>query len=111
MEREIIYAKDVELYLDELLVILFEEDYFGFPESAKSYVDRILDYVERNIGILSGRKAPTYFSRYALNMKYISFRANKLTEWYIFYQQRDNIFLIRHITNNHVAAQHFDGDN
>ena len=107
MEREIIYAKEVELFLEELLIILFEKGYFGFPDSAKSYVDKIIDYVERNIGILPGRDAPSYFSRYAKNMKYITYRANKSTVWYVFYQQRVHIFLIRYITNNHVAAQHF----
>ena len=108
MEREIVYAKEVEQFLDELLIILFEKGYFGFPDSAKSYVDKLLDYVKRNIGILPGRDAPKYFSRYAKNMKYIIYRANQSTEWYVFYQQYGTIFLIRHITNNHVAAQYLD---
>ena len=107
MGREIVYAEDVEQFLDELLFILFQKGYFGFPDSAKSYVDKLLDYVKQNIGILPGRDAPQYFSRYAKNMKYIIYRANKSTEWYVFYQQHGTIFLIRHITNNHVAAQYF----
>ena len=107
MEREVIYAKEVELYLDELLIVLFEKGYFSFPDDAKSYVDRIINYIEQNIGILPERNAPQYFNRYAMNLKYIIYRANKATSWYVFYQQRENIFLIRHITNNHVAAQHF----
>jgi len=107
MEREIVYAKEVELFLDELLIILFEKGYFGFPDSAKSYIDRLIDYVEKNIGIFPGRDAPPYFNRYAKDLMYIIYRANKSTSWYVLYQQRENIFLIRHITNNHVAAQHF----
>ena len=27
--------------------------------------------------------------------------------WFVFYLQRNNIFLVRHVTNNHVAAQYF----
>jgi hypothetical protein len=107
MEREIIYAKEVELFLDELLIILFKKGYFGFPNSAKTYVDRIFDYVEQNTGILPGHAAPPHFSKYAKNTSYIIYRANKSTVWYILYQRRDNVFLIRHITNNHVAAQYF----
>ena len=68
MEREIIFSEKVELYLDELMQLLFD---FG------------------------------------KNMKYITYQANKRTFWYIFYQERNYIYLIRHITNNHVAAQHF----
>jgi len=106
MEREIIYAKEVEQFLDELLIILFEKGYFRFPDSAKSYVDKLLGYVKQNIGILSGRVAPPYFSRYAKNMNYLIYRANKSTQWYVFYQQNNTVFLIRHITNNHVVAQY-----
>ena len=108
MERKIVYAKEVEQFLDELLIILFEKGYFGFPDSAKSYVDKLLDYVKQNIGIFPERDAPQYFSRYAKNMKYIIYCANKSTQWYVFYQQYDDVFLIRHITNNHVAAQYLE---
>jgi len=107
MERDIVFAKEVELLLDELLIALFEKGYFGFPDSAKSYVNRIVDYVVQNLGIYPGREAPQYFSKYAKNMKYITYRANKMTTWYIFYQQRENTFIVRHISNNHVAAHHF----
>jgi len=106
MERKIVYAQEVEQFLDELLIVLFEKGYFGFPDSAKSYVDKLLGYVKQYIGLLPAREAPQYFSRYAKNMKYITYRANQSTEWYVFYQQSDNIFLIRYITNNHVAAQY-----
>jgi len=107
MEREIIFSKKVEHYLDELMLLLFEEGYFGFPDSAKLYVDRLISFVEKHIGILPGKNAPDYFQRFGQNMKYITYQANKRTSWYIFYQERNNIYLIRHITNSHVAAQHF----
>ena len=107
MEREIIFSKKVELYLDELMLLLFEEEYFGFPDSAKSYVDNVVSFVEQYIGILPSKNAPDYFQRFGRNLKYITFLANKRTSWYIFYQERNNIYLIRYITNNHVAAQHF----
>jgi len=87
MEREIVYAKEVELFLDELLIILFEKGYFGFPDSAKSYVDRIINYIEQNIGILSEREAPPYFNQYAKNLKYITYRANKSTSCKYFLNQ------------------------
>lgn len=108
MEREVIFSKTVERYLDELLVLLFEKGYFGFPDSAKSYVDRLILYVEQYTGILPGKNAPDFFHHFGQNMKYITYHANKRTSWYIFYQERNNIYLIRYITNNHVAAQYFE---
>ena len=107
MEREIIFSKKVELYLDELMLLLFEEGYFGFPDSAKLYVDRLISFIEEHVGVYPGKIAPNYFRRFGQNLKYISYRVNKNTSWYFFYQERNNIFLIRHITNNHVAAQYF----
>ena len=107
MEREIIFSKKVEIYLDKLMLLLFEEGYFGFSDSAKLYVDHLISYIGDHIGIHPSKIAPDYFQRFGQNMKYITYRANKNTSWYIFYQERNNIYLIRHITNNHVAAQYF----
>jgi len=107
MEREIIFLKNVELYLNELMLLLFEEGYFGFPDSVKSYVDLLISFAEQHVGIDFGRNAPDFFKRFGQNLKYITYHANKKTSWYIFYQERNNIYLIRHITNNHIAAQYF----
>jgi hypothetical protein len=108
VERAITFAEDVELFLDELLIILSERHYFSFWEDASLYVKRIVLYAVQYIGVLQGKNAPFYFNRYGSNLKYITYRANKTTSWYIFYQQQDNIYLIRHITNNHVAAQYIE---
>ena len=90
------------------MLLLFEEGYFGFPDSAKTYVDRLIAFVEQYVGILPGKDSPDFFKPFGKNMKYITYRANKRTSWYIFYQERNNIYLIQYITNNHVAAQHFN---
>jgi len=108
MEREIIFAKEVELYLDSLMLLLFEEEYFGFPDSAKSYVDHLILFVEQYIGILPCKNAPEHFQRFGQNLKYITYQANKRTSWYIFYQERNNIYLVRYIANNHTIAQYLN---
>ena len=107
MERQVIFTDDVDSYLKELSDLLFEKSYFSFPEDAKSYVDRIVDYMTDYIGILQGKPAPPYFNRYGRDMEYIRYPANHYTSWYGFYQQVVNRFYVRHITNNHVAAQYF----
>jgi hypothetical protein len=107
MERKVIYTNEIEFFLDELGILLFETKYFSFPKNAEIYIDQLTCYAEQYIGILPGKNAPFYFNRYGSNLKYITYRANKTTSWYIFYQQQDNVYLVRHITNNHVAAQYF----
>ena len=109
-EKVIVFLPEFIDYLDELSFILYESGYFGFEDSAKKYTDNIFDFCQQHVGVLTGKNAPDYFSRYGINMKYISYRSNKQTSWYIFYQQYEDKYLVRYITNNHVAAQFFSED-
>jgi hypothetical protein len=71
MEREIVFARNVEVYLTELMHILFEKGYFSFPDSAKQYVAALVLYIQQNLGIVQSRIAPDYFNRFGKNMRYI----------------------------------------
>jgi hypothetical protein len=108
MERKIIFSTEAKIFLKELLLQLYTKGYFSFWNNAREYVKQIVYYIVQYIGVLPGKNAPPHFNRYSSNLKYITYRANKTTSWYIFYQQQDNVYLIRHITNNHVAAQYFE---
>jgi len=35
-------------YLDDLVFILFKEEYFGFMQSSYDYVDKIIDFINYN---------------------------------------------------------------
>ena len=110
MAGQVIFLPEFINYLDELSFILYESGYFGFKDSAKKYTDKIFDFCQQYVGILTGKSAPAYFNRYGINMKYITYRPNKQTAWYIFYQQYEDKYLVRYITNNHVATQYFAED-
>jgi hypothetical protein len=47
----IIFQKGVLNYLDDLVYILFKEEYFGLMQSSYDYVDKIIDFIESNIAI------------------------------------------------------------
>ena len=47
--KRIIYDDNVLDYLDSLIDILFDKEYFSFYESSEKYVNGILDYIEENI--------------------------------------------------------------
>jgi hypothetical protein len=71
---KVIYLSEVGHYLFETVEILYNQNYFSFPEDA---ID-------------------------------ITYKANARTQWYIFFQLKDDIYLVRYITNNHhPAAQYF----
>ncbi|MDR1542988.1 MAG: hypothetical protein LBS50_00980 [Prevotellaceae bacterium] len=108
MERKIVYTKEIDIYIHDLMFVLFEKEYFSFFEDAQNYVEKMLSYIEKYVGILPDKDAPSYFARYGANLKYITCRANKSTTWYILYQQQANIFLIIYITNNHFEGQYFN---
>ncbi|HEX3006886.1 MAG TPA: hypothetical protein VHO90_04660 [Bacteroidales bacterium] len=103
------YSPEVIEYLKNLITILYDKGYFCFPENAKEYVDRITLDIENNIASKSKRKAPKYFERYGKDLYYVTYRPNRHTSWYVFFNVRDTRYLIRYITNNHVSAQHLKG--
>lgn len=106
----VIILPEVLDYLKELVIILYEKQYFSFLETSSKYVIELLDDIETDLPLKSHKPAPAYFDRYGKDMKYASFRKNKHTTWYIFfwkYKVADEIvYQIRYIANNHVTAQH-----
>jgi hypothetical protein len=103
---KIIYHKQVIDCLNELVDILYEQNYFGFKESAYDYVDWIFNRIENNIAVLPPKAAPEYFSKYGKNLYYISLKKNNQTTWYIFFHHETDLFHVRYISNNHVIAKY-----
>jgi hypothetical protein len=106
MGRQIGLLPEVADYLEKLVLTLYEQNYFGSKNASKEYVGKIVDYAFNYLGFLPDKKAPVQFDQYGKNMKYLSYRANKHTTWYIFFQKHDEYYLVRHITNNYVAAKY-----
>ena len=103
---KVIYHKQVVIYLNELVDVLYKKDYFGFKESAYDYVDWILDRIENNIAVLPSKTAPEYFAKYGKNLSYISLKKNSQTTWYVFFNHEADLYHVRYISNNHVIAQY-----
>lgn len=99
MEEVIVYKGRFENEMDKLLEVLFLKEYFGFEESALEYVQKIYDFIKSNISKPISRNSPTAYQK--LGKKYIKYKANHQTYWYIFFDQKDHRFLINHIMNNH----------
>lgn len=104
--HEISYSENFIDYLNDLVTILYEQDYFGFAETAKKYTAGIIAFVNRNLHVSIHHPAPAYFSKYKSGMKYITYRSNKRTTWYIFFKQSGSRFLVYYITNNHYEGQY-----
>jgi len=99
--------------LESLIDILYEKGYFSFEETSVNYVVGLFQDILENLPSKLKRPAPTYFSkRYGKGLYYAVFPKSKRTQWYVFFKiyQKDGelIYQVRHITNNHVAAQYLD---
>ena len=100
MEKIIIsYSTNFINYLDELVYLLYKEKYFIYIENAIEYTLKIYDFVDFNIQSFPHRKTPQSLSKYG--DFYIFYNSNARTTWFIFFTVKENLYLIKHITNNH----------
>ena len=87
-----------------------KRDIFSFEDTALNYVLELYDDIILTLPSRPHKPAPNYFDRYEKNMKYASFPKNKHTTWYVFFttywQNGEEIYLIRFIANNHTIAQY-----
>jgi hypothetical protein len=96
----IIYSKEIEFYLNDLIDILFYKDYFLYQENAEKYVLDLKNEIEKYIDVKNKFESPKKFQKYGKN--YIIISLNNRSCWFVFFDQKQNRFLIQYITNNHV---------
>ena len=99
MEVIIVYKDEFEYQINELIDILIERKYFAFKDSAVNYTNKIYDFIENKIIFLISKKSPKKFEKYG--KKYLRYKANNQTFWYIFFDQKEGKFLVNYILNNH----------
>ena len=108
---KVVALQSVISYLNNLVLILYEKEYFGFMESARNYVGELLRDITINLPTKLHKPAPKHFDKYGKNMEYAIFRKNKQTTWYVFFRvyqkYGEDIYQIRYIANNHTIAQYF----
>jgi len=106
----VLFSHKVLEYLEYLVVILYERDYFGFLDSSERYVSELIDDIKKNLPIKQHKLSPKYFDKYGKGMKYAVFRKSKHTCWYVFFktytEKGETYYLVRYIANNHVIAKY-----
>jgi hypothetical protein len=102
----VLYAPKVAEYLNNLIDILYENDYFGFRESAKKYVIDLRNKIELSLPFMTPR-LPQYRRKiYGKYTKYITIRKNRHTSYYVFFLQKADKYIVTYIGNNHTDAQY-----
>ena len=101
------YSNEALTKLENLVEVLFENEFFGFKESAYNYVYSIFDYIESNINNSSYKELPLKLKKYG--NYYITHFINPRTTWYILFDFNNNTYNITFIFNNHEKfAQYLD---
>ena len=98
-EVKVIYTPKVIDFLDNLVRILYKEEYFGFIESVEDYVSKIYDAISEIIKLDIYKTTPK--SLHYLGSNYVFYKANNRTTWFVFFEKQHNKYLITSILNNH----------
>jgi len=99
LEKIIVYSDAFEYQIHDLIFILYNKEYFGFEDSAIKYGEKIYEFIFENIDKPITRNSQKKYHKFG--KKYLKYTANKRTTWYIFFDQKDNKFLVKYILNNH----------
>ena len=98
-EVEIRVQSSVIKELNEIIKILFHQQYFGTEEASQTYVEKIYDFIEYNLPIFPYKVTPPKLQH--LGSYFIFYKANTTTTWYIFFEKSGDDYLITGILNNH----------
>lgn len=99
MEEIIIYSEEFHNSIENLIEILFKDEYFGFKSDCHIYAQKIYDFVDLNIQKPIAKTSPLKFCKHG--RKFIKYKANHKTFWYIFFDEKDGNFIVNYILNNH----------
>lgn len=106
--KSIQFTSEVEEDLLQLVNLLVEKRYFSSNEYAFLYVEEIVTYIRKNLPLCFSKPVPIFFARFGVNLRYFIYRKSPRTTWYIFFEETDQAYYIRHITNNHIAGKYFN---
>ncbi|MEX0997706.1 MAG: hypothetical protein WDZ45_11710 [Flavobacteriaceae bacterium] len=105
MEKIVLLQENVTTFLENLIQILFEKEYFSYEKSAQQYVSKIYDFIENHLIKYPHKTTPKNLSQ--LGSKFVFYKANNHTTWYIFFENKDSRYLVTYITNNHMEDVKF----
>lgn len=99
MEKIVVFSDEFHQSIEDLIEILYDKKYFGFKINCYNYASKIYDFIDAYIDFPILKSSPIKFQKFG--KFYLKYRANNSTTWYIFFDQRENKYLVNHILNNH----------
>ena len=91
----IIVIPEVYDFLERLVIILYEKEYFGYEEAARKYVEELYQDITGNLSTCVKKSAPKYFDKYGKGMYYAIFKKANIRHGRLFQdirkKRRDNL--------------------
>lgn len=107
MVGQVVFSSEIENYLNNLIYVRYQNEYFGQIEDSFEYVEKLVRFIERNIQQIPSRKSPQNLE--SLGENYIIYQSSPRTTWYIFYDNFEHNVLVTFLFNNHEKfAQYLD---
>lgn len=103
--EKIIVSESVSLFLHDLVELLYKKEYFSYMESAEEYVDKLIDFIYHELATIQHKSTPKPLLKHGTH--YIKYSAGKRTAWYVFFNRKNDKYIIKYITNNHVVKASF----
>ena len=106
--KNVVFSTHVEKDLLLLVDILIDEGYISTYPIAVKYVDDLIDYILEHIEIALCKPVPAFFNKYGNNMKYMMYQRSNHITWYIMFEEFEECFFVKYITNNKYEGQYFN---
>ncbi|MBQ9641967.1 MAG: hypothetical protein IJV06_10495 [Bacteroidaceae bacterium] len=111
MKKKVVPSPEFIASFQELGAILVERGYFSSLNYAKSFTRELADYIKKNAASSPKHPAPPIFNRYGNQLQYFLYNRSAQTTWYIFLEETEDKFIIKHITNSQFSGQYFNQEN
>jgi len=108
MKKRVVPSLEFLEELTDIVGILVERDYFSSEEYAQQYIQSMTNYIRQSSNLSTNKHVPSIFHKYGKNLKYITYKANSHTTWYVMFEEYEDSYVIRHITNSHISGQYFN---
>ncbi len=86
--KRIVLSHEFVDELEELFDILVGRGFFSYDEYALKYIDDIEQFIMSSIHVYPKRNAPAIFAKYGRDLKYIAYKKNARTTWYVLFEKQ-----------------------
>lgn len=106
-KNNIVIKQKVEAYLYLLIEKLNNEKYFTYTEDAINYVNSLRNDIKEYLPNLQARMPDISPIKWIKDLRFIAINNSNRTTWYVYFTvhgSNKDIYIIHHISNNHVAG-------